>query len=58
MILWASLHIFLGIIEHLGPVVSLVHDFVSEGSTSCVVPTVAIMDLLHHAPGFLWPEAL
>jgi len=35
------------------PVVSLVDGFVRERPTSRMIFTVTIMDLLHHAPGFL-----
>ena len=53
----AFFHVFLGVIEYPGPVVSLLDGFMSEGSTSNVVPTVTIMNVLHHASGFLRPEA-
>jgi len=52
----ASLHVFLDAVEHLKPVVLLVNGFVSEVSTSRVVPVVAIMNLLHHFLGFVQSE--
>jgi len=51
------LHIFLGVIEHLGSIVLMVDDLVSERSTSRMVPAITIMDLLQYSYGFLWIEA-
>ena len=51
------LRIFLGVIEHLGPIVTLLDDFVSEGSASSMVPAITIMDLPHYSSGFLWTGA-
>jgi len=50
----AFLHIILGVAEHLGPVVPLDDDFVGEGVTSRMVPTIAIVDFLHHFSSFVW----
>jgi len=55
--LWILLHIFFGIIEHVGPIVSLVDDFVGMGPTPDMFPTVAIVDLLHCPLGFFGSEA-
>ena len=50
-----TFHIIFGVIEHLRPVVPVVDDFVGEGVSSCVVPTV-VVDFLDHSPSFVWPE--
>ena len=55
--LWALLHIFLCIMEHLGPIVSLVDGFIGEGSADCMIPTVTVVDLLHYLLYFVWSES-
>ena len=54
--LWAFLHITLGIVEHLETIVPLIDDFMGEGATSHIVPTVAIVNFLHHFSSFFWSE--
>ena len=49
----ALLYITFGIIKYLGPIVSLVDNFVGKGTSSHVVPTVAIVDFLHHFSSFV-----
>ena len=56
MALRTHLHILLSVIEHLGQVIPLVDCFVSEGSIACMIPTVAIIDLLHYLLCFLSPS--
>jgi len=50
-------HIILGVIEHLGPVVPLVDDLVGERAFSRVVPTVDVVNFLHHLPSLLQTKA-
>ena len=50
-------YIILVVVKHLGYVVPLVDDFVGEGASSRVVPTVIIMDFLHHLPSLLRSKA-
>ena len=57
MALWAFSHIILGLVKHLGPVVPLVDDLVGERASFHVVPTVAVVDFLHHLLSFLRTNA-
>ena len=50
---WALIHILIGVVEYLGPVVPLVYDFVDEGSAACMIPTVAVVDLLYYLLSFV-----
>jgi len=34
----------------------LVDDFVGEGASSHMVPTVTVMYFLHHSSSFVWPK--
>jgi len=48
---------FFGIIEHLGPMIPLVDDFVGKGLAPGMILIVVVMDLLHCPPGFFGSEA-
>ena len=50
--LQALFRITLGVIEYLGLVIPLVDAFVGERGSSLMVPTVAIIDFLHHFLSF------
>ena len=54
--MWTLPHIILGVVKHLRPVVLLVDDLVGERASSSVVPTVSIVDFLHHLPSLLRTE--
>jgi len=53
----AFLHIILGVVEHLGPVILLIDDLMGEKAASQMIPTVAIMDFLYHSLSSIWSEA-
>ena len=57
LILRTFLHIFFGIIEHLGPITPLVDDFMGKRSATDMVPTIFFVDLLHYPLGFVRFEA-
>ena len=42
-----ALHIILGVIEYLGPVIPLINDLLSEEVASQMIPTITTMDFLH-----------
>jgi len=50
------LHEILGIIEHLGSVIPLIDNLMGKRVTSRMVPTVTIMDFMHHSPSFIWSK--
>ena len=53
--LWALLHIFLVVVKHFGSVVPLIDGFVTceRGITTCMIPTVAVVDLLYYLLSFV-----
>jgi len=55
--LWALSHMLLGVIEHLGAIVSLVNGFIGERLPSGMIATVTVMNLLPYPPGLLGSEA-
>jgi len=52
----AFFHVILDVIEYLGPVITLIDDLMGEGVAFRMIPTIAIMDFLHHFK-FVWFEA-
>ena len=34
----------------------MIDDLVSEGASFCVIPTIAVVDFLHHFSSFDWTE--
>ena len=57
MALWEFSHRILGLFEYLGVVGLLIDDFVGEGASPYVIPTVTVMNFLHHLPSLLQTKA-
>ena len=51
------IHVILGVIELLWPVVPFIDDLMGERAASRMIPTIAFMNFLHHSPSFVWSEA-
>jgi len=55
--LWALPHIFLDVVEHLGPVIPLVDGLVGDRVSPGMIFTVVVVNLLYYALHFLGSEA-
>ena len=55
--MWEFFYSILGVVKRLGPIVPLVDDLVGERAASRVVPTISIVNFLHHPPSLLQTEA-